>query len=275
MNKNLIGTGYIASGDGTDFKACMEAYERNEHNLQDLIKPEVLIVTNKNAGAIQKGKDFNLPVEVVDYYDVGGYEPFNARIAKIVEERSLRILFSVGCKKRLKPIESFPGNPFWLGNIHPADPEEDGGDNMYALEPHRHRLDRAADLIWRGRATPTVKHFFYTQIVIHSIEADKGFDQGKVLLREQVLIPIDIIVGYYPIFKEIKGIEKKLRKMNPNIGGMWPIEKLNQLYKRHHELLLEADKVVAKLQEVVLEKEHEILPRALLLVAQKIQRRMY
>lgn len=33
MKQTLINTGYIASGNGTDFRACMEAYLKNRHKL--------------------------------------------------------------------------------------------------------------------------------------------------------------------------------------------------------------------------------------------------
>ena len=113
-------------------------------------------------------------------------ESFNEAVREYLLEVGAELVFLVGCVHNIYPIEGIS-----MYNIHPADPENHGGWNMYSLNPHRRVLLEIIDKIERGKAN--IYDRFFTFPTIH--EVTEQYDSGEPFLQAKVEVPTDIIVS--------------------------------------------------------------------------------
>ena len=181
MEKEKIRIALIASGSGTDAYAIMSA-----KNYLSEVDIQLLISTKKEAGCLDKAAQCHIPSVVIDRRELGS-EPFNRELFKVLRKENIELIFLVGCIVKIPSILDVV-----IYNIHPANIERFGGRGMYGLEPHKKVLLEIEDQIRRGRKT--VEDKFYTEPTVH--EAVQKYDEGQYLLKLQVEIPPEIILGF-------------------------------------------------------------------------------
>jgi folate-dependent phosphoribosylglycinamide formyltransferase PurN len=181
MAEKKVRLACIASGSGTDFKSIADAWKAG---WIPEVSEVVLISTKEDAGCLAKADALGIRHKVV--------RPGKKRISEAALKEALSelggvdLIFLVGC------IVWVPNIGIPIYNIHPADPCEHGGQNMYGLEVHVHVLRQIVDEIkreWKRIESDR----FYTYPTVH--EASAGYDQGQPLLRAPVEIPQQIIGG--------------------------------------------------------------------------------
>jgi phosphoribosylglycinamide formyltransferase 1 len=171
----------IASGSGTDAEAIMKAWK---NGYLPEVNPPTLISTKRDAGCIEKAEALGLRFLIIDRRDHSDLDGFNRTLRDTLLSDFSDLVFLVGCILKIFPL---PGMDMY--NIHPADPEKFGGQNMYGLRVHRYVLQDVMDQLYRGRKT--VKDRFFTFPTVH--EVDEKFDSGHHLIRQHVEIPKRLI----------------------------------------------------------------------------------
>lgn len=172
-----VNTVLIASGNGTDANAIMEAFSKG---LIPNINLAALVSTKRDAGCIEKAKALSIPTVIIDRVEAGSTEKFNKILGDFLYNSPRKLVFLVGCIVKVNPI---PGIKIY--NIHPADPYRFGGNKMYGLKVHEKVIEDVEDLISRGRKKIGDK--FYSFPTVH--EALLEYDSGEHLLRASVEIP--------------------------------------------------------------------------------------
>jgi folate-dependent phosphoribosylglycinamide formyltransferase PurN len=171
----------IASGSGTDADAIMKAWKAG---YLPEVNPPTLISTKRDAGCLEKARGLGLRCLIIDRRDHPHLDGFNETLRETLQAIFTDLVFLVGCVVKIYPISGMD-----LYNIHPADPEKFGGQNMYGLRVHEYVLRDVLDQIYRGRKT--VRDRFFTFPTVH--EVDEKFDSGQHLLRQDVEIPRRLI----------------------------------------------------------------------------------
>lgn len=188
--ENKVATVLIASGSGTDADAIMKAYRAGFIPEIDL---RLLVSTKKGAACLEKARTHNIKGILVDQHAILSNQEFNEFLQYHLKNIACRLVFLVGCIKKILPIEGVA-----IYNIHPADLINFGGKGMYGLKVHEKVLLQVEDLIARGRKTSDDR--FFTYPTIH--EVTEEFDSGQILLQATVEIPKEIIHRWL-ITKEI------------------------------------------------------------------------
>jgi len=184
--KNTTGTDQvnlvlIASGSGTDAEAIMKAWKAG---WLPEVNPPTLISTRRDAGCVDKAQALGVGFLTVDRRDHADLDHFNQAVRDTLLTHFTDLVFLVGCVVKIYPVSGIA-----MYNIHPADPEQFGGKNMYGLRVHQYVLQDVLDQIYRGRKTATDR--FFTYPTVH--EVDEQFDSGRHLLRQDVEIPQRLI----------------------------------------------------------------------------------
>jgi phosphoribosylglycinamide formyltransferase 1 len=171
----------IASGSGTDADAIMKAWKTG---YLPEVNPPTLISTKRNAGCIEKAKALEVRVLIIDRRDHSDPDSFNDTLRETLLSNFTDLVFLVGCIVKIFPVAGID-----MYNIHPADPEQFGGQNMYGLRVHQYVLQDVLDQLYRGRKT--VQDRFFTFPTVH--EVDEKFDSGQHLYRQDVEISQKLI----------------------------------------------------------------------------------
>lgn len=183
METKTINVALIASGGGTDATAIMLA-----RNYMAEANIKLLISTKKDAGCLGKARVCGVPSMVIDRQDLGSSAVFDRRLAQVLRAENIQLVFLVGCIVKIPVLENIT-----YYNIHPANMEKYGGKGMYGLEPHKKVLSDIYDLLHHRKKS--IKDRFYTEVTIHEVE-DK-YDSGPCLIKLQIEIPINIIIGMF------------------------------------------------------------------------------
>jgi phosphoribosylglycinamide formyltransferase-1 len=173
----------IASGGGTDAQAIMNAFKSGGLPDVDL---RLLISTDPQAGCLAKAEALGVPHQIIDRNYLGR-DTFNEVFKRVINSGKIQLIFLVGCVVKI-PI--LPGVRVY--NIHPADPEKFGGKGMYGPEVHQAVLEDALTQIKREKKK--ISDRFFTHPTIH--EVSEIYDEGQILLRAEIEIPIGIISDY-------------------------------------------------------------------------------
>ncbi|MFZ2310307.1 MAG: formyltransferase family protein [Patescibacteria group bacterium] len=182
MIERKVNTVLIASGSGTDANAIMQAYSSGYIPNVDI---KALISTKDDAGCIDKAIANNISFTTISRRDARSNERFNGMLAEYLSALHCELVFLVGCVVKIFPISGVD-----IYNIHPADPQNFGGNGMYGLKVHERVLIHVEDLIARGKKT--IDDDFFTYPTVH--EADFNYDSGQSLINASVKIPKAIIV---------------------------------------------------------------------------------
>jgi folate-dependent phosphoribosylglycinamide formyltransferase PurN len=184
--KSTVGTGQvnlvlIASGSGTDADAIMKAWKAG---WLPEVNPPTLISTRRDVGCLEKAKALAVRSLIIDRRDHPSLDEFNQTLRETLLSDFTDLVFLVGCIVKIYPVSGIA-----MYNIHPADPEKFGGQNMYGLRVHEYVLREVLDQLYRGRRT--VLDRFFTYPTVH--EVDEEFDSGHHLFRQNVEIPKKLI----------------------------------------------------------------------------------
>jgi phosphoribosylglycinamide formyltransferase-1 len=200
MNTSGINAGIIASWSGTDANAIMNAY-----NIGFI--PEIadlrLISTKSGAGCLAKAENQKIKSAVIECRNKEEVPDFNDRLTQYVKVNHIQLIILAGCVWELYPIEGV-----LMINIHPADTQKHGGRHMYGLKVHERVLTDVMDIIYREIKNP--EDDFETCVTIHEV----GFpiDQGPVILKANVKIPRDIVIGLQRGSLSLKDASANLQK---------------------------------------------------------------
>jgi len=229
MEDKKVRLACIASGSGTDFESIAKAWK---DGWIPEVEEIVLISTKEGVGCLEKADKLGIKTHVI--------VPVNKELPLVSPEndateilKRIDLIFLVGCIVRI-PILLIRRYPMTrhlsIYNIHPADPHEHGGQDMYGLAVHEHVLNQILDQIKRGMKTDSDR--FYTYPTVHEVTPE--YDKGNPLLRGCVEISSDIITELVH-------------------GGGMNLEDLSERLQKH-----------------VLPYEWQILPTAVRMAAKKI-----
>ncbi|GJM17339.1 MAG: phosphoribosylglycinamide formyltransferase [Thermodesulfobacteriota bacterium] len=148
----------FASGSGTNLQAIIDAQIKTIEI--------VLVFSNKSdAYAIERAKNHNLAVEVIDHKYFESREDFDSEIIRLLEPYNLDLIILAGYMRILSPVlvRAYKGK---IINIHPA------------LLPSFPGINSTRQALEYG-----VK---YTGVTVHFV--DEGVDTGPIILQSIVEI---------------------------------------------------------------------------------------
>lgn len=127
--KNIV---VFASGSGSNFQSIIDAVNRGEisANISGLI-------TNKsNAGAIQKAREHNIPVQIISPADFHKKSEFATQLLMQLNDWKADLLILAGYLKKIPApiIHKFENR---ILNIHPSLLPKFGGKGFYGLNVHK------------------------------------------------------------------------------------------------------------------------------------------
>ena len=148
----------FASGSGTNLQAIIDAQIKT-------IEIALVFSNKSDAYAIERAKNHNLPVEVIDHKSFESREDFDSEIVRILEPYNLDLVILAGYMRILSPelVRAYKGK---IINIHPA------------LLPSFPGINSARQALEYG-----VK---YTGVTVHFV--DEGVDTGPIILQSIVEI---------------------------------------------------------------------------------------
>jgi len=148
----------FASGSGTNLQAIIDAQIKT-------IEIALVFSNKSDAYAIERAKNHNLPVEVIDHKSFESREDFDSEIVRILEPYNLDLIILAGYMRILSPelVRAYKGK---IINIHPA------------LLPSFPGINSARQALEYG-----VK---YTGVTVHFV--DEGVDTGPIILQSIVEI---------------------------------------------------------------------------------------
>jgi len=148
----------FASGSGTNLQAIIDAQIKT-------IEIALVFSNKSDAYAIERAKNHNLPVEVIDHKSFESRGDFDSEIIRILEPYNLDLIILAGYMRILSPelVRAYKGK---IINIHPA------------LLPSFPGINSARQALEYG-----VK---YTGVTVHFV--DEGVDTGPIILQSIVEI---------------------------------------------------------------------------------------
>ncbi len=148
----------FASGSGTNLQAIIDAQIKT-------IEIALVFSNKSDAYALERAKNHNLPVEVLNHKDYESRENFDKDIVKLIEPYNLDLIILAGYMRIISPefVRAYKGK---IINIHPA------------LLPSFPGINSARQALEYG-----VK---YTGVTVHFV--DEGVDTGPIVLQSIVEI---------------------------------------------------------------------------------------
>ena len=148
----------FASGSGTNLQAIIDAEIQT-------IQIVLVFTNNPEAYAIERAKNHNIPVEVIDHKNYKTREEYEKHIIKTLEPYNLGLIVLAGFMRILSPVfvRAYKDK---IINIHPA------------LLPSFPGINSAKQALEYG-----VK---YTGVTVHFV--DEGVDTGPIILQSIVEI---------------------------------------------------------------------------------------
>jgi phosphoribosylglycinamide formyltransferase-1 len=148
----------FASGSGTNLQAIIDAEIQS-------IQIVLVFTNNPQAYAIERAKNHNIPVEVIDHKNYQTREEYERNIIKVLDPYKLDLIILAGFMRILSPVlvRAYKNK---IVNIHPA------------LLPSFPGINSARLALEYG-----VK---YTGVTVHFV--DEGVDTGPIILQSIVEI---------------------------------------------------------------------------------------
>ena len=147
----------LVSGNGSNLQALIDSCKSRFLSC-DIV---LTLSNNKNAFALRRAKEANIPTEVLDYRNYDERETYDAVLTNVVERYRPDYIVLAGWMRILTPtfINSFPNR---LINLHPALPGSFKGTNC---------IERT----WDARENPNTQSGVMVHRVIEEV------DMGEVL----------------------------------------------------------------------------------------------
>ncbi|MDO4454421.1 MAG: phosphoribosylglycinamide formyltransferase [Eubacteriales bacterium] len=155
----------LVSGGGTNLQAIIDEIEKGTVTNTEIA---VVISNNKNAYALERAKQHNIPAVCVSPKDYGTREEFNKELLKKIQSFDVDLVVLAGCLVVIPKImvEAYPNR---IINIHPSLIPSFCGTGYYGLKVHEAALERGV------KVTGATVHF-----------VDDGTDTGPIILQKAV-----------------------------------------------------------------------------------------
>jgi len=106
----------LASGRGSNFQAILDAIDKGTCAAE----VKVLITDNPGAKAIERAKEKNIAVEVIDKKAIPDREQFDLEIKKKLDEYKVDLVVLAGYMRIIKSKELLEAYKYKIINIHPS-----------------------------------------------------------------------------------------------------------------------------------------------------------
>lgn len=161
----MLKVGVLVSGGGTNLQAIIDALKEGIITNTQI---EVVISNNKNAYALERAKNNNIPAVCISPKTFETRADFNKALIDKLDEYKLDLIVLAGCMVVL-PTELISKYENRIINIHPALIPSFCGKGYYGLHVHEEVLKRGVKL------TGATVHF-----------VDEGTDTGPIILQKAV-----------------------------------------------------------------------------------------
>lgn len=157
----------LVSGGGTNLQAIIDETEKGTVTNTEIA---AVISNNKNAYALERARQHNIPAVCVSPKDYGTREEFNKELLKKIQSFDVDLVVLAGCLVVIPKImvEAYPNR---IINIHPSLIPSFCGTGYYGLKVHEAALERGV------KVTGATVHF-----------VDDGTDTGPIILQKAVEI---------------------------------------------------------------------------------------
>lgn len=157
----------LVSGGGTNLQAIIDEIEKGTVTNTEIA---AVISNNKNAYALERARQHNIPAVCVSPKDYGTREEFNKELLKKIQSFDVDLVVLAGCLVVIPKImvEAYPNR---IINIHPSLIPSFCGTGYYGLKVHEAALERGV------KVTGATVHF-----------VDDGTDTGPIILQKAVEI---------------------------------------------------------------------------------------
>lgn len=161
----MLKIGVLVSGGGTNLQAIIDNMENGGISNASI---SVVISNNKNAYALERAKNHNIPARVVSPKDYADRETFNEEFLKVIDSYELDLIVLAGFLVNIpaKMAAAYKGR---IINIHPSLIPSFCGKGYYGLKVHEAALARGVKV---------------TGATVHIV--DEGTDTGPILLQKAV-----------------------------------------------------------------------------------------
>lgn len=166
----MLKIGVLVSGGGTNLQAIIDNMENGGITNASI---SVVISNNKNAYALERAKNHNIPARVVSPKDYADREAFNEDFLKIIDSYELDLIVLAGFLVNIPAAmaHAYKGR---IINIHPSLIPSFCGKGYYGLKVHEAALARGVKV---------------TGATVHIV--DEGTDTGPILLQKAVEVRPD------------------------------------------------------------------------------------
>ena len=157
----------LVVGGGTNLQAIIDEIEKGTVTNTEIA---AVISNNKNAYALERARQHNIPAVCVSPKDYGTREEFNKELLKKIQSFDVDLVVLAGCLVVIPKImvEAYPNR---IINIHPSLIPSFCGTGYYGLKVHEAALERGV------KVTGATVHF-----------VDDGTDTGPIILQKAVEI---------------------------------------------------------------------------------------
>ncbi len=155
--KNIV---LFASGGGSNAEKIMHYFDK-----KDRFNVVGLFTNNPNAGAINRAKEYNVPVFVFTKEELN-----DGTVLQKVQQLSPDIIVLAGFLWKF-PADIIAAYPHKVINIHPALLPKYGGKGMYGMNVHRAVLENREK---------------ESGITIHYVNND--YDEGNIIFQKAILV---------------------------------------------------------------------------------------
>lgn len=157
----------LVSGGGTNLQALIDQIEQNRLSGVTI---EVVISNNRNAYALERAKQHNIPAEAIVKKEFAEKSLFDEALLKLIDRYQVDLIVLAGCLLILPEIlvKSYHNR---IINIHPSLIPAFCGDGYYGLRVHEAVIARGV------KVTGATVHF-----------VDEGTDTGPIILQKAVMV---------------------------------------------------------------------------------------
>jgi phosphoribosylglycinamide formyltransferase-1 len=155
----------LVSGGGTNLQAIIDGIEAGTITNTEI---KMVVSNNKNAYALTRAKEHQIPAKAISPKDYETREEFNEALYEALTEEEIDLVVLAGCLVVIpeKIIRHFANR---IINIHPALIPSFCGTGYYGLKVHEKALERGV------KVTGATVHF-----------VDEGTDTGPIILQKAV-----------------------------------------------------------------------------------------
>lgn len=155
----------LVSGGGTNLQAIIDGIDAGTISNTEI---KMVVSNNKNAYALTRAKEHQIPAKAISPKDYETREEFNEALYEALTEEEIDLVVLAGCLVVIpeKIIRHFANR---IINIHPALIPSFCGTGYYGLKVHEKALERGV------KVTGATVHF-----------VDEGTDTGPIILQKAV-----------------------------------------------------------------------------------------